>query len=94
MSSGSNAISLLHLFPSLASPGLLQPLMHLTPGKPASTLQSSPMVLKPLEFDRHERYDKKSVQLSTQKHHIIGNCWMVTLQMLIKRSRLGLKVGQ
>lgn len=94
MSSGSNAISLLHLFPSLASPGLLQPLMHLTPGKPAYTLQSSPMVLKPLGFDRYERDEQKSVQLFTRKHHIIGNCWMVALQMLTKPSRIGLKVGQ
>lgn len=34
MSSGSNAISLLHLFPSLASPAFLQPMLHLTPGAP------------------------------------------------------------
>lgn len=32
MSSGSNAISLLHLFPSLASPALLHPMLHLAPG--------------------------------------------------------------
>ena len=98
MSSGSNAISLLHLFPSLASPSLLQPLMHLTPGKPAYTLQSSPMVLKPLGFDRYERIIKSIFSClhgnTNTKEHITGSCWMVALQMLTKRSRLGLKVDQ
>lgn len=34
MSSSSNPVTLLHLFPSLASPNLLQPVSHLLPGDP------------------------------------------------------------
>lgn len=34
MSSSSNPVMLLHLFPSLASPNLLQPVSHLLPGDP------------------------------------------------------------
>lgn len=37
MASSSNPVTLLHLFPSLAAPSLLQPLSHLAPGLSFST---------------------------------------------------------